>query len=1722
MKKAVSLLLALFMVFFSSVSVLAEEVTVSEEQVVVPASGEVGVTQSETMQAEEVTQEDGVVQEQSVVQSTQQIEEENASVEDDSLETGEDTESIEDLPVVKDLTKDLVKGGFLVEVFYTTDSGTVPEYIPTFVLALKDAKGKVLSVVEAGKQNYNVEKHSYEILFNLEGYKVGEQYQVMLVKADPVIESVMFHRSYFEGEDLVREEVSLKENNYFVLPISTIEYYNETETGKIIDVFPSKLFPLQGILNTKPKVAFYVVNENGDPLVDAKLKVHPEGGQSFELKTNDKGLAITDASKIPDVVLVQVEGAVNAETGKSVTVLERPFGVHADNQKGLVTLVVRVKSPNASVGGVEVSGTVNGNSDLSKNWFTLTLSLTDKNGNERSFNFNSLNGEIPGLQDGTYRVKASSDYAVVKLDSNQVTVKDGKGKISYTISPKYTLEVSKGGKKYNFSVLNVEEIASKEYKGTSPTVFGVVPGESYMIKDNDTGEVVTVAIDAKTYATKIHLGAGVFFGASGVSAPHTGDAVVYLLILIGVFSLLTVLSYVMYRKERKKLNIGATVTSIFLVLALVAQILPVDFGVGRAYAATDFGNIGSGAIMHPGKSKTTPVGDIQTSPTVSVLQIGFIPSFDASTAQSPVLHEKSTLSEMEDAFKFSDIYDGYMFYVATNKTNHDHFVSSNSGLLKFDYKVGALYTISGKNPFIKNSPIKTAFDREKRTLPYGTTGLNSENAFERFVAEVIKSIGGNDSTRQLWAGQNSSSEKNIGDSFNEQYIVELIATIAGLFNAYQTIELDILYPVVRKVLDVNPGVDRVFRGYIEKLYSLGWAREAMDLLDRYERDGKVVLFVQVVPAFYVKGNQSSMGFLPYHEAAEWYLYARKHENATLFGDIKPEHEAKITYAYSPDGKTLDKGGPENSVWRKYAPTRTFVGNMRPGLAAAVKPKSEHVKIWDNPNTRDAVNANPFLGWGYMVWPTVLGNMEKYPKIWAELDVTVKNDSGAVVDHFKVPVEGWKKEDGVYIADVMWDEPFIEGSMAVVSPDGKLYNLKSGEATVIVRDAKDVEDILIKNPLKVGVKGKEVKIPIPSDSVRNTWAVWFGSDGVPSLDKLNYYLGGSGSSSALALDDVEQKYFLPGEYSNAEVIIKVEAEESPTFVNTSGYTVPEWRLSKYWTSISERIAQAAFWLNIPAGSGYNRTLSPSGDIYFNLLKPNVPNWMMSEPKLFGDSQYKYIALNSPSATFRLGGDLLAIKDNQIVSNIKLANWLGVNSILNGKIGSTAKGSGGGQVLVTEKATVSYNVKSSVSPFIYYETRDRYNAKGEYIGSETYSTTVPENYSPARYDVEVKFQRYLPKNTSAKTFSNASESVNGKYWETIQEKDTLKVNPEVLMAYDDKNGNTSVAFVAGDKLRDIKPVTYNVARFVNVKVDPTVTGMSTATDQAAKDLAKNIANGREVIYKGSSLTASYNVDGKLELKTYALDIGNSALKNAWNPGTTYSTDKIRDAFLDRFADKDQDGKWVVTLDAEGKMIIGKGSSGMEYKEYGGQTAKLQAPQVDQKVTTYVLEVRGGKLVGVNGNRNLNALDDDLKEALTRMKILGSDNIFAAFERQAGADLNEQVVANLGNAVRGTNDLAVGKGWYNEDTTVLVVREYTTVFDLPEFMYTDKIPMDLGTGLAAPIDKNEFFSKGAEGHLKMTYKVNEAFLTADTSKGELGVERKVQYIVPNVSVMDTFTTQ
>ena len=1591
-----------------------------------------------------------------------------------------------------DNSQRVVTDGLYVDIYYPTDINT---YIPEFTLELWDVQtDKLISTAIGNSQSYQNGK--YRLIFNHPGYRLGDELALILRKTDGIIEEINFNGYH------------LKLNTHVKFTIDSFDYYEgDNDERAFRDLTATKLHPLTASLVTNPKkIGLSLQSESGVPLKKTPVEIKLlEGKGSFQATSDDNGMIWLDTDKLTWKFLVSSKG-LTAINDSDKAEVELPAPVVAGTQKSAVILPIVFKSAaSESDSKIAVSLSTDANIDLSKAWSEFDLTLTDANGVTSTHSLNLDSSTIQGLADGQYKIEVTNaKYADVKLASDSLTIQGGKGGIKGTIQPKHVLEISKDGDPYNFSVINVTKIADKKYTGTKPQTFAVTPGESYMIKDNDTGKVETVAIDAKSPITRVVLGAGVVFGGSA-STPHTGDPIIYLVILFVVSAIIAFGGLMGYMENRKKSIAKTKMMSLLLVATLVTSLFSAVMPTS-AYASD--ANVGGTDPATGNATSSTPAGTFQVSDQIAVLQFGFIPNKVKSSGEK-VLSASSGVADLEDPFKFD--YEDLMFYMAPSKVSDTLWRKQGSGLITFKRGIG-VKTLYGDNPLYPNSPAgKSREELMKRTLEYADLARNRDpnyktNYFKQIIGEVLYNIDPKNPNRSL---SGLGSDRVIGEA------------LKTMIEDYITNRKD------ESEIDAQIIGSLMFGGYLDLIKSRGiLTGDEFIAFEQLMRDkfkkGELIFFAQTVIGISVKDSRSAFdreyAFIPMHQATDWYLWTRQ--------VARPTDTVVQGLTANREYEAVSKGGATTAEQGSLSPYKengnlpfSFRTYARDYYARTLKPVTDSV-----PMSTDA-SVNPFGGWGFQPWGYGDSEQVNTPAIDAQLNVTVVDKDGNPTNEvFNVPVNGWTEHSERYLGVLGVgndSDSVIRGGMEVTYK-GKTYKILPDEdARFTLVDKKDNENIN-KAVLTKEAVGEDLTIPVPSPGA-STWEIRLGYDTPLPLD-LNKYLGGDASSGS---SSVENKYEGTGEFSNAQITLFVQAREAAPKNEKveSKLEVPQWRLSKYWGDISPSAKNpATFSLQLPIETFRNPSVSPSG-VTFKLLNPNLSQvpWAISRAKLFNDTPYRSFSPYNTSAEFNLAGDLLALKDNGTISNNKFASWINDITLFDNRIGSASVGSPEGQATVTKSFLFQYGVDSGVDPFRYTEDKQvpDYYHDTPFGGHWHYkweprTANATSNYDTADYDTTVTFQRYIPKDSAApKTFENASESVNGKHWETNQSTETLKVNPEVLMAYDDHNGNTSVAFVAGDRLRPIKPVTYNVAQFVNVEVEPMVTGTSVATDSNAKQLATSLnASGKEVLYKGSAVTTSFDVKGQLELKTFALDIGNSALKNAWNPGTTYSTDEINEAFVSKYATKDEaTGKWKVTLDADGKLVIGG-------KEYGGKQGKVVAEQSNQDVKMYVLEVRGGKLIGVNGNRNLGSLPTELKEALTRMHIMGEDNIFNAFERNAGAELTEDIVANLGNAVRGTNDLAVGKGFYNEDSTVLIVKEYTTTFNLPSYMTVDKVPMEID-GLEVPVDKNQFFSKGKTGHTLLQYKVEDVEMVADSSKGDFGVKKSTQFVVGNASVLDSFTS-
>lgn len=615
-------------------------------------------------------------------------------------------------------------------------------------------------------------------------------------------------------------------------------------------------------------------------------------------------------------------------------------------------------------------------------------------------------------------------------------------------------------------------------------------------------------------------------------------------------------------------------------------------------------------------------------------------------------------------------------------------------------------------------------------------------------------------------------------------------------------------------------------------------------------------------------------------------------------------------------------------------------------------------------------------------------------------------------------------------------------------------------------------------------------------------------------------------------------------------------EDDTAPQVKKYRVEEWRLSRYVDNMGYG-KKATMMLNLLSSRGHARpSLSPSGTYRYDTINPNglltasgfnPPNMKYKDylhSKALTKGSYS-VTLNKPFVSVDVTGNLNMIKSTPM-TELRAAKWVTDAGTQSGltlyDIKSEDKGKQYlGNAIINKKEVLKYGIKNQAT---YIHNRGVYYHYSTKYGSVCACYTVPYKptvtYSTADYNVEITYERYKQANTDARLYDITKDTKqrlreeNGRTTVSLQFGDMLNVYPEVPMLFANDGGNERVLFATGDIARKIKPVSYHTMKY-DVFVEPTVVGTSIATANQARVKANSLGlAGKNVIHKGAGANPSYkitkdkgtNTRGELIVKTYALDIANNTVKTAWGNGG-YSTKAVHEKYL---------SKW---------NMQGKTTSKLEVKVPNGNAVAYTGPVKDNNIQylkireeadkTYNLTVRGGVVTHVNGMTiaEVKTSSPVFYEALEGMRLVGANKdktVLATFEHQTGKNLEEQKFVDMARGVRnGVNNLAVGKGWYSEDSTVLKVTEHTTVYGLPRaVMFGDKLPMTL-RGLETPINKNLFYTNMSVGHTAMSFRVNSAplgsgigeikslyWITSRVASEHNDVTR--DYGVPNVSITDT----
>lgn len=1660
------------------------------------------------------------------------------------------------------------------DYFYVTVSGTTGNDVGTVALSfeLQDKEGNSYGTLTTGKDN--VEYEYLNILkFNVPKYKKGSSFKLILKDAPVSVTSITLGDKALKVGDSVDLEVTEVTGD-----TGSKVLYGSKEHNPRIDVLAERInsvgigVMLNGAFKEGVTLGVKDITNNTQTTIDTLDSYYPyirEGNtEKLQLSVLSDGFkfkGVEDNSKV-----------ITLEKGK-----ENLITIEVERVEELIN-----SKQDYAISELALNLNTTSNYELSTYWSDIALELTS---GDSVFTVTDLK-----IGKNTMKLPAKT-YKVAVVDSSYGTVtgvkdvnltKEG-ATLNLDIEPTHKVLISKSvdgvSKAYKFKVINVPEIADKVFSGTEPISFAVMPGESYMLQDVDTNAVLNVVINEKNPVTKVVLGEGIITGVASV--PETGDngTLIVLGLIISLILVLAVLGVIVYKKKGMKLNAkqGSKVLSLVLALLVVGSGLPVTnvYASGANIESNGGQTNGTDTIarVNTGELKK---GVVRVYPA-KLTDIGFSPSegnYDAngtkeilSTEQKYWLQKYSVFFAPDTTTLYKWINGSYIVSrpvtqaIAEHKTwsasksdgTYHYITSQGSQLLYHDY-------------FDRNHVDNYMSYNAKQNLVVNVAdhGYGNTNLFVNIMEKAIKN-------------------KNIReDSYGEVLQKEFSAILADpqqkekLWSDYKEIAMKKYVYTAEDFVDLDKAFAEGKLGFfVESI--IGWDTNA-----NYGGNSNLFMslrtYLQILNG--IRPEYFSLSDVKYEaETAQKSsikgCYGRDDcggNNALCdyFHHLRYSH-FNINKAYTvtlrPSTKPLQQSGsnPFGGWGYLHMSGKGVPVESQPGIYVIFKDatvrKEDGSIVEVATMMRSADDKVELSGYGE-------GNTGNNSLMALAKTETISAKGLPLASRMATfaSSETGKQEKAEF--------NFTEDSEVRVFLDSEYQkNIVYDVNTPVGLGEYPVGTSLgySNSPLGLGtLTSNEISATITKpEPGSNELVIGYGDPNTNwTIDNLNMYIRGECTNGV--------KFVYEGDKYNAEgtallkkkgdlsdvvvVVTNAELVMVENEIATEKSSVDEWKLSNYWETLVEKGEEAYSTSDIgtptkddpssDAGPGY---LEPSGYTLFEKElkdKDDLPSYFHSKPIWAeGVNGTGYITRGKTSEELQVQGNLLAVKETGTIDDVKTAKWVnGVADLSSLGISSTDKGAESAFGTVTKNYTFKYIIKNPETYTNYYAyhyhdvgdngdwvdgdwVSDPYDICECELRTQTLSDTSTGTITPASYLKSVMFERYKPVDTVAPTVPYKETKENGSVYITAQSPLSLFVNPEVLMSYADKNGRESVTFVAGDKLREVKPVSFHAIKYF-ATVKPTVVGTAVASNSEAKALANTLGAGaKSVIYKGAGVNISFDIDGKtasedgyVETKSYILDIGNTGIKNVWNPSTTYNSQKINEQFLNKFSKIDSTGTRYATSKVVEQLKI-------DANLYGKNISNLQLKEIENNVTEYKLVVRGGKLISVNGRADYKtSLNAELVKALEEMTLTANTGVLSVFDSKKGKKPDSTFV-RLGNSVRGTTDLATSSGWYNEDTTVLVVREYTSKFELPTSMFVDKVPMSI-PNLQAPVNKLDFFKVGKTGHtvyVNSLLSTNATLNPYDANAGNVEAvtmthdssstsspfgAKTIDYVVPNVSILDS----
>lgn len=1575
--------------------------------------------------------------------------------------------------------------GFYVDIMFPNglDKALVDSGLVYFNLSLLDAEGTAISTAVANKENFA--GRTFNVLFNVKSFKAGDKFHIVLDKAGDLATKLTF-----------QDDIVIGVHQY--APVVALQ--READSNGVTAVDGSKESPIT-FVSTLPadRALVKTIDSEGKPLANVALTIKDvTNNTNTKVESNSSGVAIIPIYAKSSEMLISLtkdyKGLSLQYADKGIMIGVVHYG---DPYISQLTAVLSsfTTAVDAGEASLTVSTTSKVNSELSQTWGAFSLNLKD--GEKLQSVTNLKIGDVStSIPSGAYTLSViDNPYADIKLASSSLSLATaGKATIKATATPFYTLEISKFASgssaiPYKFEVINVPSVKGKVFSGTTPTTFAVAPGQAFVLKDADTNKVMAVSISDKKGATRIDLSSGTIKGGSNES-PNTGDPI--MLALYGLFASLTLLGVALFLLRRKKLNIKSTLTML-LVGTMIASSLSfvAPLNVLAYFDGTTPGDVGgntkaTGRLAYSDGS----AGIAHVYPVVNGKDGVKLISINSENVKS------STDSDMESLSIQS--YERLGFFIATDVKSNTRW-TTNSNVYSTMRRLNGALLLGDTFDGAEGRELDN-FRLNYRTLPYaGSNGVIQPNskltdiASNKFYTALATAL-----TDQDLCGLDNKakgSPKNLSGSLNKTLMLCEDSEKAEILQGY----MSLIKQLDSKTSLVTPADVKLLQ----------------DALDH--KNGTSLSFVV----------KSVVGF--YNSAAG------VSNTAVTYMDLNNyiDHQISIGETNVPRSKVVNNFRKQavavDAIGASNAKTYRFSYKYLAAYAATLKPYATNL----------VSDGAQYGGWGFFDYSN-LPPVNNKPGLSVTLNLTEYNADGTKSDTKIDPIdlESWTASDLVShpLAKmiVTKQESEITGKNVVVSKGAKYTVMADPAAPFKITDVAD-NTALDGGTVAVDSKGYKIKLGISSAIEPKDLGQYLDT---VKMEENNYFVTTKGLSTT------GSPHFNTPPFSNAKLTLELKVMSAPP-IGTD--IVPQWRLSKYWSQYADptlyQSAVSELKLSPDANFYPASYISPSGGVNFKLVNPTgLPAWFRSVAKVVpGDMLYKSITHATFSGSVKTEGDLLAIKENIGIDNIKVANWVkNFTNLDQFGIGSTAQGA---ETTRASDFNKNFIFKYGVdNPYSYTHYMPYYQSTwwgGYWTGWKT-EKPVEQNYT-ADYNETINFKRYKPVATTTPTFAPVEKLENGFMSIAAQSPTPLMVDPEVFMLASDVNGNNTFAYVAGDILRKLSPVSYHTMKYT-ATVDPTVVGTSVATDLKAQKLAGDLGAGdKPVIYKGSQVNISFDVQGTMTAKSYILDISDSSHKNAWG-NKSYDAPAINKAFLSKFGSYDSTSKsWNYTSKATENLKINDKLFGKNVAD-----AKFTNTASDNTYINHDLVIRGGKLVAVDGKYDFKTsmAGSELLAALENMKLTTTETVLSVFDSNKGDLAVEDDYCSLGNAVRGTNDLDASKGFYNEDTTTLDVIEYIQVFKLPISIFTDKIPMTVDDGISTPVNKNNFYLSydtnkfgGYTGHTIIRYSLwstQKSFSPYDTTTGTNSKDvfmehdsslsstpfgtKSTQMIVPNVSILDT----